>query len=214
MPIATTIVGDIYTTEERAKIQGYLSSVWGISAVSGPVIGGLIVQYLDWKYVFWVNVPLGIFAMLGSIYFFMSRSGKRKFPSIIKGLFYLHYHYPQFYFGLVEGGKSFGRLSFSSIVLIVGSWNVYVISCVVERIAERSDDAICNLEESGHLICKSGVVDNRRHFDWYFLLFTDICDGCHGTACNHCWFYIDSDVHRLADCVLCCGASINPIWNV
>ncbi len=41
MPIATTIVGDIYTREERAKVQGYLSSVWGISAVSGPVIGGL-----------------------------------------------------------------------------------------------------------------------------------------------------------------------------
>ena len=58
MPIATTIVGDIYTTEERAKVQGYLSSVWGISAVSGPVIGGLIVQYINWQFIFWVNVPL------------------------------------------------------------------------------------------------------------------------------------------------------------
>ena len=69
MPIATTIVGDIYSTEERAKIQGYLSSVWGISAVSGPVIGGTIVQYISWKYVFWVNVPLGIIAMVGIAFF-------------------------------------------------------------------------------------------------------------------------------------------------
>jgi len=65
LPIATTIVGDIYSTEERAKIQGYLASVWGISAVLGPVIGGVIVHYFNWKYVFWVNVPLGILAMIG-----------------------------------------------------------------------------------------------------------------------------------------------------
>ena len=65
MPIATTIVGDIYTTEERAKVQGYLSSVWGISAVLGPAIGGGIVYYFSWEYVFWVNIPLGILAMIG-----------------------------------------------------------------------------------------------------------------------------------------------------
>ena len=81
MPIATTIVGDIYTTEERAKIQGYLSSVWGISAVSGPVIGGLIVQYMNWKFVFWVNVPLGLLAMVG-IYLFLHEPKREKKVSI------------------------------------------------------------------------------------------------------------------------------------
>ncbi|WP_372869312.1 MFS transporter, partial [Planomicrobium okeanokoites] len=60
LPIATTIVGDIYSAEERAKIQGYLSSVWGISAVSGPAIGGILVATVGWEYVFWVNIPLGI----------------------------------------------------------------------------------------------------------------------------------------------------------
>ncbi|WP_456275674.1 MDR family MFS transporter [Bacillus sp. AK128] len=64
MPIASTIVGDLYTKEERAKIQGYLSSVWGISAILGPAIGGLLVQFANWKYVFWLNVPLGILAMV------------------------------------------------------------------------------------------------------------------------------------------------------
>src|SRR5690625_6332028 len=60
MPIATTIVGDIYNREERAKIQGYLSSVWGISAVSGPLLGGFFVDVLDWRFVFWMNIPLGL----------------------------------------------------------------------------------------------------------------------------------------------------------
>lgn len=60
MPIATTIVGDIYTKEERARVQGLLSSVWGISAILGPLLGSLIVEYGHWPWVFWINLPIGI----------------------------------------------------------------------------------------------------------------------------------------------------------
>ena len=45
-PIATTIVGDIYTPAERARVQGYISSVFGISAIIGPVLGAFIVEHL------------------------------------------------------------------------------------------------------------------------------------------------------------------------
>src|SRR5699024_1580689 len=69
MPMATTIVGDIYNKEERAKIQGYLSSVWGISAVTGPLLGGFFVDFLSWRFVFWMNIPLGILAMAGILFF-------------------------------------------------------------------------------------------------------------------------------------------------
>src|SRR5699024_9275866 len=48
MPIATTIVGDLYEKEERGKVQGYLSSVWGISAILGPIIGSFFVEFLHW----------------------------------------------------------------------------------------------------------------------------------------------------------------------
>src|SRR5690625_3229725 len=82
MPIATTIVGDIYNKEERAKIQGYLSSVWGISAVSGPLLGGFFVDVLDWRFVFWMNIPLGLIAMLGIIFFLREEIGRTKQQSI------------------------------------------------------------------------------------------------------------------------------------
>ncbi len=119
MPIATTIVGDIYTTEERAKVQGYLSSVWGISAVSGPVIGGLIVQYMNWKFVFWVNVPLGILAMVG-VYLFLHEPERAKKASIdYKGAILLTLSLSTILYWLVEGGQTFGRLSFYSITLII-----------------------------------------------------------------------------------------------
>ncbi|HEY4602357.1 MAG TPA: MDR family MFS transporter [Cerasibacillus sp.] len=78
MPMATTIVGDIYTKEERAKVQGYLSSVWGISAVSGPLLGGLFVDVLHWRYVFWMNIPLGILAMIGILFFLHEHIEKKK----------------------------------------------------------------------------------------------------------------------------------------
>jgi MFS family permease len=53
-----TIIGDIYTLRERAKVQGYLASVWGISSVVGPTIGGAFSQLLSWRLIFWVNIPL------------------------------------------------------------------------------------------------------------------------------------------------------------
>ncbi len=68
-PVGITIVGDLYTARERGKIQGYLASVWGVSAVIGPLAGGLIIQKLSWAWIFWINVPLGLLAMAGFILF-------------------------------------------------------------------------------------------------------------------------------------------------
>ena len=58
-PIGMTIVGDIYSVEERAKVQGYLASVWALSAVVGPTLGGVFSDYLSWRWIFFVNLPIG-----------------------------------------------------------------------------------------------------------------------------------------------------------
>lgn len=77
-PIATTIIGDIYTVRERATIQGYIASVWGISSIIGPALGGIFVQYVHWAWVFWVNIPLGILAISGISLFLHEELDKRK----------------------------------------------------------------------------------------------------------------------------------------
>jgi EmrB/QacA subfamily drug resistance transporter len=64
-PVAMTIVADLYPARERGKIQGYLASVWAISAVLGPVAGGLIIRHWSWPWIFWINVPIGVAAALG-----------------------------------------------------------------------------------------------------------------------------------------------------
>lgn len=63
-PIGFTMVADIFDVEERAKVQGWLSSVWGLSSVAGPPAGGLIVAHLGWRWVFYLNIPFGILAAL------------------------------------------------------------------------------------------------------------------------------------------------------
>ena len=61
-PMAITIAGDIYTLAERAKTQGYLASVWGISSVVGPTLGGVFSQFVSWRWIFFVNIPLCVIA--------------------------------------------------------------------------------------------------------------------------------------------------------
>src|SRR4051794_14357056 len=61
-PMAVTIAGDIYTVAERAKVQGYIASVWAVSSVVGPTLGGLFSQLLSWRWIFFVNIPLCLVA--------------------------------------------------------------------------------------------------------------------------------------------------------
>ncbi len=62
-PIAMTICGDIYSPSERAKVQGLISSVFGVAAVAGPSLGAYLVEHAAWQVVFWVNLPVGAAAI-------------------------------------------------------------------------------------------------------------------------------------------------------
>jgi MFS family permease len=118
MPIASTIVGDMYTKEERSKIQGYLSSVWGISAILGPAIGGLLVQYVNWKYVFWINIPLGIIASIVLVLFLHENVEKRKPEIDFIGAILLFIGVSALMIVLVEGGVKWEWTSLPVISLI------------------------------------------------------------------------------------------------
>lgn len=61
-PMGMTIVGDIYSLAERATVQGYIASVWAIASIVGPTLGGIFADYLSWRWIFFINLPLGIAA--------------------------------------------------------------------------------------------------------------------------------------------------------
>jgi EmrB/QacA subfamily drug resistance transporter len=68
LPLAFTIIGEIFTLEQRAKMQGVFSGVWGVSSVIGPLIGGFLVDQVSWHWVFFINVIPGI-AAVGLVWF-------------------------------------------------------------------------------------------------------------------------------------------------
>lgn len=64
-PLTITIVGDLYKLEERGRIQGLAAGVWAASAVIGPLAGAVIVDALSWAWIFWINIPIGVLALIG-----------------------------------------------------------------------------------------------------------------------------------------------------
>lgn len=64
MPMAMIVIGDMFTGKERAKFQGIFGGLYGLASVIGPQIGGWIVDSLNWKWVFYINLPVGIIATI------------------------------------------------------------------------------------------------------------------------------------------------------
>jgi EmrB/QacA subfamily drug resistance transporter len=76
-PVAMTVVADLFPGNQRGKVQGYLASVWALSAVVGPLLGSVVIHNLPWAWIFWINVPVGILAALGFMLFFHEEKRNR-----------------------------------------------------------------------------------------------------------------------------------------
>jgi EmrB/QacA subfamily drug resistance transporter len=63
LTLSMTIIADLFGLERRAKMQGYISGVWGLASMIGPLLGGLLTDHVSWRWVFYVNVPFGLLAM-------------------------------------------------------------------------------------------------------------------------------------------------------
>jgi EmrB/QacA subfamily drug resistance transporter len=81
LPIALTIIADHYPGSERGKIQGYIASVWAISALIGPMAGAFVLSAFSWAWIFWMSVPFGIAAAISFIVFLEDDRG-HDVPSI------------------------------------------------------------------------------------------------------------------------------------
>ncbi len=64
LPINQTLLGDIYPLEERARITGLFSTIWGVSGLLGPAIGGFLTEHVSWRWCFYVNLPLCVLTIL------------------------------------------------------------------------------------------------------------------------------------------------------
>jgi EmrB/QacA subfamily drug resistance transporter len=78
LPITQTILGDVYPLEERARIQGLFSTVWGVSGLLGPAIGGSLTEYVSWRWCFYVNFPLCVLSLVLVSRFLHERIQRRR----------------------------------------------------------------------------------------------------------------------------------------
>ncbi len=108
MPVSMTLIGDIYPLEERGKIQGLFSGVWGISSLVGPAAGGLITDFLSWRWVFYLNIPFGIVSVLGLALYLRERQPRREHRLDVLGTVILTVTVAVLLLTLLEGTELWG----------------------------------------------------------------------------------------------------------
>jgi EmrB/QacA subfamily drug resistance transporter len=132
-PISMTMVGDMYTLEERARVQGYVASVWGAASVIGPTLGGLFSEYLSWRLIFFVNLPLGAVAVWMLARHFSEKVTRTTHTVDYTGAAALTGGFTLLILGLLEGGVAWGWASAVSIVVLVAGVALLVVFFLVER---------------------------------------------------------------------------------
>jgi EmrB/QacA subfamily drug resistance transporter len=136
-PVASTIIGDIFTMEERARMQGWLSSVWAIASLVGPLVGGFVVERAHWAWVFWINLPIGPLAIAGVYLFLKEPAGRKQHSVDYAGAGLLACGVSLLLFALLQGGVAWAWTSLESLGLLAGA--LAVLACFIwqeQRAAE------------------------------------------------------------------------------
>ncbi len=134
VPLGMTIIGDIFTLEERAKMQAYFSGVWGLSSVVGPVVGGFITDQISWRWVFFINLPVGVLAA-AIIGFALKEPKRTEKPKIdYAGAALLMIAISLLMLALIEGGASINALlTFENTLLIGAAIILLLLFFIVEK---------------------------------------------------------------------------------
>ena len=136
-PMSITIAGDIYTVAERAKTQAYLASVWAVSSVVGPTLGGVFSQYLSWRGIFFVNVPLCILAIILLVRVFHEKVERKKHRVDYLGATLLTVALSLVILAVLEGGQAWAWDSWQSIgAFAIGAVLLVAFVFVERRAAE------------------------------------------------------------------------------
>lgn len=133
LPVSITITGDIYTVRERARVQGYIASVWAASSVIGPSLGGLFAEFLSWRWIFFVNIPLCLLAawMLTRNYHETVHRTKHRID--IAGAVVLTLGLTLLILAVLEGGQAWDWTSWQSLGAFAIAGLLLIAFVLIER---------------------------------------------------------------------------------
>jgi EmrB/QacA subfamily drug resistance transporter len=133
LPMSMTIIGDLYTVSERSKVQGYVASVWGASSVVGPTLGGVFSDYLSWRWIFFVNVPIGLAAAVMLVRRFREDVTRTRHRIDYAGALLLAVGGSLLILGLLEGGVEWAWDSPTGVTVLAAAVVLLLAFVLVER---------------------------------------------------------------------------------
>lgn len=142
MATVNTIAGDIYSVKERARIQGYLSSIWGISAILGPALGGALAEYVNWRWIFIINLPFGALAIVFLVLFLKEKIEKHKTKVDVKGAVLILITLSAFLIFLLEGGQNWPWFSWQNLFFLLA---IILLAIWTYKVEKNTSNAIMPL---------------------------------------------------------------------
>lgn len=133
MATVNTLAGDLYGVRERAKIQGWLSSVWGVSAIAGPALGGAFAEYASWHWIFLINLPVGIVSITLLSLFLHEKKPPVPHRLRVSNALLMLISSGLLMFGLLQGGQSWPWLSLNSMLVFTVTAILIYSTIRVER---------------------------------------------------------------------------------
>jgi EmrB/QacA subfamily drug resistance transporter len=134
--IGMTIIADLWGLERRAKMQGYFSSVYGIASVAGPLVGGFLTDAISWRWVFYINLPFGLAAMIAIRLGLGDEEAARSRPSFdYLGTVVFTAAVSALLIGLVEAGREVSWIRGSVLGLVALSVALLIAFIAIERAA-------------------------------------------------------------------------------
>ncbi|HEX4204975.1 MAG TPA: MDR family MFS transporter [Ktedonobacteraceae bacterium] len=143
-PLVLTILADLSASaQENARLIGGVGVLWGVSSVTGPLLGGLIVDHLSWSWIFYLNLPIGLPAMLLLAIFFKERFARQRHHLDFWGTVVITGAIVTFLFFILQGGTAWAWISLPSLALLLAAVILAIIFFPIEK---RADEPILPFE--------------------------------------------------------------------
>lgn len=135
--VTYTIVGDVFDLSERAKVQGWVGTVWGVASLLGPFLGGFMIDYLSWHWIFFINIPFGIMSIILIQKNLQENFERKKHKIDYAGTAALSISIMALLYGVLAGGESHSFYSIITIACLVITITFLIAFYFIEKKAEE-----------------------------------------------------------------------------